>query len=152
MTMESARAAIVVAATYESLGIVRRVLLAMLPSSIDQETRIRLGICLGEGFNNAVAHAYGGTDGRVEVGISLSPGEIVLEIADAGRSMSEDAKRLLAVAEIPDPEKVPLHDLPERGLGFGILRAALDDVGYTSRGGFNILRMVKRLDSPEPAR
>ena len=154
--MDPTLASIVVPATHESLDTVRRVLLAMLPPAIDEDTRVRLGICLAEGFNNAVEHAYGKTGGetggRIEVGIAIGPGEIVLDVADAGLTMGNEAKLRLAVARIPDPADLPLRELPERGLGFGILRSVLDEVGYTSRNGFNILRMVKRLDPVQPPR
>ena len=150
--MESRIVSIVVPARCESFDTVRRVLLAFLSPSVDEDTRIRLGICLGEGFNNAVAHAVGDTEGRIEVGIAVGANEIVLDVADAGVRMTEEARARLATAEIPDPTGVPLQEIQARGVGFGSLLGFLDDVGYTSRDGFNILRMIKRLDSPRPAR
>jgi len=92
---------------------------------------------VSEAFNNLVLHGYAGRgDGRVDVQIRTSPGEIEIQLRDWGRGFNPKA--------VPMPD---LDSLPESGLGLFIMRSFM---GVTYRRGRpNLLKMSKKL--PEPA-
>ncbi len=99
-----------------------------------------LELCVVEAVNNAIKHAYDNEEGHVvEVDITYSSEEIVLDISDRGKSMS------LYDATLPDYDPEDLKALPEHGLGLYIINTVMDKVTYTSEGDRNTLRMTKKL-------
>jgi len=99
-----------------------------------------LELCVVEAVNNAIKHAYDNEEGHVvEVDITYSSEEIVLDISDRGKSMS------LYDATLPDYDPEDLKALPEHGLGLYIINTVMDTVTYTSEGDRNTLRMKKKL-------
>ena len=122
--------------------------MAILPDEAGDEVRIQLEICLAEGFNNVVAHAYREAPGAVvELCMRATAEDVQLEVIDAGTPMSEATRTRLDEAELHDQSEIPREELAESGRGFGILQAVLDDVSYTSKDGRNVLRMNKRFES-----
>jgi anti-sigma regulatory factor (Ser/Thr protein kinase) len=89
-------------------------------------------------FNNVAIHAYrrkGG--GRVDIAITLSKAELVIEVTDHGEAFDLD--------EVPElPAELDEHSLPERGMGIHIAKAMLDEVTYEP-GPPNLWRLCKRL-------
>lgn len=145
--MDERLASVSLPARYESLKVAHRILAAILPDETGDEVRIHLEICLAEGFNNAVAHAYReAPDGVVEVRVHASAEGVRLEVIDAGTPMDEATRTRLDEATIQDQSEIPREQLAESGRGFGILQAVLDDVAYTSANGKNVLRMTKRFE------
>jgi len=99
-----------------------------------------LELCVVEAVNNAIKHAYDNEEGHiVEVDITYSSEEIVLDISDRGRPMS------LYHSALPDYDPEDLKALPEHGLGLYIINTVMDNVTYTSEGDRNTLRMKKKL-------
>lgn len=101
---------------------------------VGAEILAELVSAIGEAFNNAVLHAYGGRpDGVVTVEIEAKDGVIEIAMSDEGASFDLDA--------VPAPD---LAALPESGMGLFIIRSFVDELTYTP-GPPNVLRMRKRL-------
>ncbi|HUS33624.1 MAG TPA: ATP-binding protein [Kofleriaceae bacterium] len=89
-------------------------------------------------FNNVAIHAYqrkGG--GTIEIAITPTDGELVIEVKDHGSPFDIDE-----VAPLPsdlDPEC-----LPEGGMGIHIAKTMLDECSYEP-GPPNLWRLMKRL-------
>ncbi|NLT22088.1 MAG: ATP-binding protein [Syntrophorhabdus sp.] len=99
-----------------------------------------LELCVVEAVNNAIKHAYDNEEGHVvEVDITYSSEEIILDITDRGRPMS------LYQPVLPEYDPGDLKALPEHGLGLYIINTVMDRVTYTSEGDRNTLRMMKKL-------
>lgn len=146
--MDQRIASVTLPARYESLDVARQVFRALLPDEAGDEVRIHLEICLAEGFNNVVAHAYQeASDELIEVRVRATPDDVQIEVIDDGTPMNDLTRARLDEAKILDQSDIPREQLAERGRGFGILQAVLDDVSYTSQDGKNILRMSKRLEA-----
>ncbi|MDD3846573.1 MAG: ATP-binding protein [Syntrophorhabdaceae bacterium] len=110
--------------------------------SLSEVDAYYLELCVVEAVNNAITHAYDGKEGHaVEVNITYSTEEIVLNITDRGKKMSLYHPRFLEF----NPED--LKTLPEHGLGLYIINSVMDEVIYTSEGGKNTLTMRKNLYS-----
>jgi anti-sigma regulatory factor (Ser/Thr protein kinase) len=87
----------------------------------------------GEAFNNVAIHGFRGQPpGSVDIEISWTEEQIVIQMSDSGRSFDPDAVPELA-----------LDDLPEGGMGIFIMRSFMDEIEYEA-GPPNVLRMVKR--------
>jgi serine/threonine-protein kinase RsbW len=88
---------------------------------------------VGEAFNNIVIHAYAHTEpGAVEIELTWSPEQVVVEVRDTGASFDFDA--------------VPLPDLEapqEKGMGVFIIRSFVDEAEYRA-GCPNVLVLTKR--------
>jgi serine/threonine-protein kinase RsbW len=91
-------------------------------------------LALQEACMNIVDHAYAGrSGGRIALDLTVAPGAFMAELTDRGASF--------------DPDSVPEPDLCNgqvRGYGLFLMRALLDEVTYTSAGGENRWRLVKR--------
>lgn len=88
---------------------------------------------VGEGFNNAVIHAYKQMRGTVCLSVSFDSRQFVVELVENGRTFDPDA-----VPTFADDE------LRESGFGLFIIRSFADEVSYTA-GPPNRLRMAKCL-------
>ena len=89
-------------------------------------------------FNNVAIHAYqrkGG--GAIEIAITPTDGELVIEVKDHGRPFDIDA-----VAPVPD--ELDEESLPEGGMGIHIAKTMLDEMTYEP-GPPNVWRLCKRL-------
>src|SRR5690606_15911920 len=96
---------------------------------ISAETISELVSAIGEAFNNAVLHAYGGRpDGTITVEIEAVDGMVEVAMSDEGSSFDLEA--------VPAPD---LAALPESGMGIFIIRSFVDEVTYTP-GPPNVLR------------
>ena len=89
-------------------------------------------------FNNVAIHAYkrkGG--GAIEIAITPSDRDLVIEVRDTGRPFDIDA-----VA--PLPSELDEDSLPEGGMGIHIAKTMLDEMTYEP-GPPNLWRLCKRL-------
>jgi len=95
-------------------------------------------------FNNVAIHAYqrkGG--GTIEIEITPSKDEIVIEVKDDGRPFDIDN-----VVELP--AELDEDALPEGGMGIHIAKTMLDEMTYEP-GPPNMWRLCKRLPAPQVA-
>src|SRR5262245_15305842 len=93
----------------------------------------------GEAFNNVAIHGFRDlAPGSVDIEISWTQEQIVIEMSDSGRTFDPDAA--------PPPA---LDELPEGGMGVFIMRSFMDEVEYKA-GPPNVLRLIKRRGSDEP--
>src|SRR5262245_43149596 len=92
----------------------------------------------GEAFNNVAIHGFRGMPvGDVDIEISWTPEQLVIEMTDSGRSFD------------PDTVEPPvLDELPEGGMGIFIMRSFMDEVVYKP-GPPNVLRLSKRRGGEE---
>lgn len=110
-------------------------------AGLDEWRAGQVELAVVEGVNNAIEHAYAGRpDQRVEVRVGVSTGRLTIEIADRGVAMAWDAAYAAAVARLTaDP-------LADGGRGLLIIREVMDEVGYRSDAGRNVLRLTKWID------
>ncbi|HSN29910.1 MAG TPA: ATP-binding protein [Kofleriaceae bacterium] len=95
-------------------------------------------------FNNVAIHAYqrkGG--GLIEIAITPSERELVIEVKDTGRPFDIDE-----VA--PLPTELDEASLPEGGMGIHIAKTMLDEMTYEP-GPPNLWRLCKRLPAARAA-
>ena len=94
-------------------------------------------------YNNVAIHAYkrsGG--GSIEIAITPSERELVIEVKDTGHPFDIDE-----VA--PLPGDLDADSLPEGGMGIHIAKTMLDEVSYEP-GPPNLWRLMKRLPKGAP--
>jgi serine/threonine-protein kinase RsbW len=109
-------------------------------AALSPEVVADLKLALTEAVSNSVRHAYGGTDGFVEIAYELSAKALAIEVIDDGAGF--------------DPERPPAlegEELSEGGLGIAIIRTIADDFELQSQAGVrgSRLRFVKRLRSAQ---
>jgi anti-sigma regulatory factor (Ser/Thr protein kinase) len=95
-------------------------------------------------FNNIAIHAYqrkGG--GSIEIEITPSQDEIVIEVKDDGKPF--DINAIVAL-----PGELDEESLPEGGMGIHIAKTMLDEITYEP-GPPNQWRLCKRLPAPQVA-
>lgn len=106
----------------------------------DDEIPGQMELSVVEAVNNAIKHAYDGQSGNeVRAAVTLRPDRIIFSVSDSGRAMTAAEPMELNVN--PDD----LENLPESGMGLMIIRAAMDQVDYSSQDGWNTLTMTKLL-------
>jgi serine/threonine-protein kinase RsbW len=101
------------------------------------DTLADLKLALTEACSNSVRHAYGESEGHVEISFELSADRLVVEVTDDGTGFDLDEPG----SSVDDDE------LTEGGLGIAIIRSIADEVeiagGEDGRG--SRLRFVKLL-------
>jgi serine/threonine-protein kinase RsbW len=107
---------------------------------LGEETLADLKLALTEACSNSVRHAYGDSQGAVEILYELHDDRLAIEVVDDGTGFGEGD------AHEPD------DDLVEGGLGIAIIRAIADEfeLGPRNGGRGSRLRFVKLL--PEAGR
>ena len=107
-------------------------------AGLDELCAAQVELAVVEGVNNAIEHAYRGVRGqRFEVLVGVAGQRLTIEIADSGLSMQWDAECAAAeLRALSDP-------LADGGRGLMIIREVMDEVGYRSAGGRNILSLTK---------
>jgi serine/threonine-protein kinase RsbW len=92
----------------------------------------------GEAFNNVAIHGFRDLPpGNVDIEISWTKEQIIIQMTDSGRIFDPDATPLPA-----------LDELPEGGMGIFIMRSFMDEVEYKA-GPPNVLRLIKRRGSED---
>src|ERR1043165_2586144 len=95
-------------------------------------------------FNNIAIHAYqrrGG--GSIDIEITLTADDILIEVKDSGRAFDLDNV-------VPLPTDLDENALPEGGMGIHIAKTMLDDMTYDP-GPPNQWRLYKRLPPAQVA-
>lgn len=96
---------------------------------------IKVKTCIVEAVNNAVEHVYGFGDGAVGIAVWKEGRQVIVEI-------SNDSSRRQGIDFEPprwnDPES-------ERGRGWMIIKAWVDDATFELRGGRTVLRLAKTI-------
>lgn len=105
-------------------------------------------LAVDEAFSNIVEHAYGGEcQEEIECTCQISNQGLVITLRDCGQPFKPD--------EVPEPNLAA--ELQEReigGLGLYFIRQLMDEVEFKfiieteNQRGCNLLRMVKRKESP----
>ena len=90
-------------------------------------------ICAVEAINNAIVHAYREHDGYVAIRWQCTDSSISIEVADRGIRMERD------------PDLVESDPTTERGRGWRIIRAWMDEAKYERRANENVVTMTKHL-------
>lgn len=103
---------------------------------LSADRRALLELAVVEAATNVVRHAYGGRGGRVELEIAREGPAIALSVVDGGAAF--DPTTIPAPRE-PDPRDPSTW--PEGGMGLPIIRAACDELRYSSEGGRNRLTL-----------
>jgi serine/threonine-protein kinase RsbW len=107
---------------------------------MDEEVLADLKLAVTEACGNAVRHAYGEGDGRVDVSYVVAPDRLELIVADEGAGLRLDLEGPpVEVDEQPEPF--------ESGMGMAIIRAIVDELevrdGVDGRG--TVVHMTKYL-------
>jgi serine/threonine-protein kinase RsbW len=101
-------------------------------------------VCVVEAVNNSIQHAYqGDPDRRVELEITLLPGQLVFHVWDSGTPadaarMNADHRGALEV------QLGCVKDISESGRGLAIIQEVMDSFEYTPGTERNRFRMTKR--------
>lgn len=105
----------------------------------DEAAGVELAVV--EAMNNAVLHAYDGSeDGKVELEMMRQPGgELVFAVTDWGRPFDFSAG---TSGETVTPED-SAATLAESGRGLMIIGSIMDRLEYASADGANTLRLFK---------
>ena len=90
-------------------------------------------LCAVEAINNAIVHAYRAHNGYVAIRWQCSHNSISIEVADQGIRMERA------------PDAMEGDPTTERGRGWRIIRAWMDEARYERRANENVVTMVKHL-------
>jgi serine/threonine-protein kinase RsbW len=104
---------------------------------VPQEVLGDLKLALTEACTNSVRHAYGDTEGTVEITYELHADRLVVEVTDEGAGFEPPVDKAAPLTE---------DELAEGGLGIAIIEALADEleIRRTPAGGSS-LRFIKRL-------
>lgn len=110
---------------------------------LSETDRARLLVILDELFANVVTHGYSGVHsaGHIDISLSLKYDRLIIEFVDDGRPFDP-----LAVP--PAELDLPIASRPIGGVGIAIVRALVDDIGYTRVADRNRLTLVQTVDRP----
>lgn len=97
-----------------------------------------LELALDEVVTNIISYAYeDGAPHMISIALALSPGVVTAEVSDDGRAF--------------DPTEAPeavtggaVRERPVGGLGWHLVRAAVDTLAYRRDQGRNVVTMTKR--------
>jgi len=121
--------------------------------SFDEERLGQIEQTLGEAMESAVHSAVRGAgDLRIDVGIALDVGMLLVRVTDRGAPLPEGT---LAPGWRPSFEPEVMDLLPKAGLGLALLPVLADYVDYQTVAGHNRLTLGYRLpatDRPLPKR
>jgi serine/threonine-protein kinase RsbW len=101
---------------------------------LPDDERARLLVIFDELLSNVVTYGYEGavSEGRIEAALSLEGNRLIMEFVDNGRPFDP------LTTPLPDVD-LPLAERPIGGVGIAIVRALVDEIGYTREGNHNRL-------------
>jgi serine phosphatase RsbU (regulator of sigma subunit)/anti-sigma regulatory factor (Ser/Thr protein kinase)/transposase len=100
-------------------------------------------LAIEEACTNVIRHAYLYADGTIKLKVTLHADRLAISIFDTGRSFD--------FQKSSDPDlKHYIKTGRKGGLGLYLIRKVTDDVTYSSSGGVNELRMIKRFPKTRP--
>lgn len=118
-------------------GALKDVIQGLQPLSLDGDELGTIELVLAEALNNVVEHAYpeDDPDGPITVACNHSVQGLHFQIIDRGRGMPNNEVPLGTQANVD----TDMHELPEGGFGWFLIRDLAKDVHYCHTDGQNIL-------------
>jgi sigma-B regulation protein RsbU (phosphoserine phosphatase) len=95
-----------------------------------------VALAVEEALSNLVRHGYAGTEGPIELHVSLDAVAIKVEVRDQGIAFDP------RMAQPPHLE-VPLDERASGDLGIHIMKKAVDRIAYQREGSENLLTLVR---------
>jgi sigma-B regulation protein RsbU (phosphoserine phosphatase) len=111
-------------------------------AGLPDEIRRRINMVFDELLNNVISYGFD-DDGEhaIDVHVGLERQRLVIEIMDDGRPFNPFGQ------ETPDTT-LPLEARKIGGLGVHLVRQVMDEVSYERRIDKNLIKLVKRIESP----
>jgi serine/threonine-protein kinase RsbW len=103
-------------------------------------------VAVSEACNNAVLHAYGGEDGKIEVQFTTDNERLSISVKDFGRSFTVEESK-----ESPAMHGKSIDEIQSGGLGLYLMQALMDHVEVTQEGGTTVTLTKKRMKTEETA-
>jgi serine/threonine-protein kinase RsbW len=103
-------------------------------------------VAVSEACNNAVLHAYGGEDGKIEVQFVAGVEELSITVRDYGRSFTIAENK-----KTPSLHGKSIDEIQSGGLGLYLMQALMDQVDVQHEGGTTVTLTKKRMKSEETA-
>ncbi|QMV41073.1 anti-sigma B factor RsbW [Cohnella cholangitidis] len=103
-------------------------------------------VAVSEACNNAVLHAYGGAEGKIEVSFASSDEELSITVRDYGKSFT--------IVDSKEPASLhgkSINEIQSGGLGLYLMQALMDRVDVQNDDGTSVTLMKKRMKSEETA-
>ncbi len=97
-------------------------------------------LAIEEGATNIIRHAYLYKKGTIRLRIVIYKKQIVFSLIDTGKSFNPEGTSSLNLERLVETGR-------KGGLGFYMIKKIMDSVEYISVGGYNELRMIKRITS-----
>lgn len=114
--------------------------------SVSNEMIEQVELCLVEVVNNAYEHAYQYSD-ELPIDFSCffnSEDELVIEVSDYGKAMSQDEFSRAVQGEFIEPDPDDPETWTTSGRGFIIVVQLTDGLEYNSVGDKNTFKILKR--------
>ena len=112
--------------------------IAPLDPSVDVLMDVKTAV--SEAVTNAVIHGYGGSDGQINLELSLEDGELKVTVSDTGTGIADinQAMEPLYTSSKPEMERA--------GMGFTVMESFMDSVKVkSSPGKGTAVEMVKKI-------
>ncbi|RKP45837.1 anti-sigma B factor RsbW [Cohnella endophytica] len=103
-------------------------------------------VAISEACNNAVLHAYGGEEGKIEIEFAVNDDELSITVRDFGRSFTIEENKAS-----PSLHGKSIDEIQSGGLGLYLMQALMDRVEVRHEGGTSVLLTKKRMKSEETA-
>lgn len=103
-------------------------------------------VAVSEACNNAVLHAYGGDDGRIEIQFVAGADELSITVRDYGMSFTIGENK-----GAPSLHGKSVDEIQSGGLGLYLMQALMDRVEVKHEGGTAVVLTKKRMTSGETA-
>lgn len=110
--------------------------LGMFPASFSMQ----LNLVLEEALSNIIFYAYQqGSSHTIQVDFVALDKSLEVTITDSGKAFDPTAKE--------DPDiNLPAQERPIGGLGIFLIKKIMDELSYTRKQEYNILKMKKNFD------
>lgn len=124
----------------EAVGAVAEGVRALAQAALDAEAAGDVELALVEAVTNVVRHGYGPEGGPVKIEMTAVSGDVTLRVHDWGRPIPGEALAEAGLRRFDfDPDD--LEAIPAGGMGLSLITAVMDDVGYRSDEGQNVLTL-----------
>lgn len=109
------------------------------PLALDVEEAGTVELVMAEALNNIVEHAYpeGDPAGPIDISCEERSDGLVIMVKDRGRSMPDGRTPIGAQVDV----NLPMHDMPEGGFGWFLIKDLAKDVTYRRVGDENHLTL-----------
>lgn len=135
-----------VAPTLQAVARLTAALQPLMPGRLPPAQRQAIEVAVAEVLTNIVRHGYEGRGGpAIRMAWYVGDDSLVIEVRDAGRAIPRELLDAAGADSTFGFDPTDLDNLPEHGLGLGIIKTAFDHVDYGRDGGLNLLRLEKRV-------